>query len=206
LCIWSEVGQSKLWQLLWVQYPLHPSYQHCHSIPLIWLLLGDTILSRMLFNCDCGISRFLLLGTWWNISKCFEVHNLTELAHNFFLYLSFFFHFSLCTLPCWPFKQTSMQHDIPFLTVVASLKRLMRYSLGSVALGSLVVSVVEWVRFILECLRRKLKFVSSTRESCFGKATSSSSECCLGCIDWTLKSVNRNAYIMVSAKVSYRSQ
>jgi solute carrier family 44 (choline transporter-like protein), member 2/4/5 len=90
-----------------------------------------------------------------------------------------------------------MQHDIPFVTVISSLKRLLRYSLGSVALGSLVVSVVEWVRFILECLRRKLKLVDSAHESCFGKMTSSSSQCCLGCIDWTLKSVNRNAYIMV---------
>lgn len=101
------------------------------------------------------------------------------------------------------FHAISMQHDIPFLTVVSSLKRLMRYSLGSVALGSLVVSVVEWVRFILECLRRKLKLVDSARESCFGKAMASSSECCLGCIDWTLKSINRNAYIMVSMKICY---
>ena len=108
--------------------------------------------------------------------------------------------------PLLTIQATSMQHDIPFLTVVSSLKRLMRYSLGSVALGSLVVSIVEWVRFILECLRRKLKFVGSARESCFGKAASSSSECCLGCIDWTLKSVNRNAYIMVSIKLSCGSQ
>jgi choline transporter-like protein 2/4/5 len=91
-----------------------------------------------------------------------------------------------------------MQHDIPFVTVVSSMKRLLRYSLGSVAIGSLVVSAVEWVRFILECLRRKLKLVDSARESCFGKMTSSSSQCCLGCIDWTLKSVNRNAYIMIA--------
>jgi hypothetical protein len=100
-------------------------------------------------------------------------------------------------------KHFFLQHDIPFVTVVSSLKRLLRYSLGSVALGSLVVSVVEWVRFILECLRRKLKLVDSARESCFGKATSSSSQCCLGCIDWTLKSVNRNAYIMVNTKLCY---
>ncbi|GJN01297.1 hypothetical protein PR202_ga18553 [Eleusine coracana subsp. coracana] len=38
-----------------------------------------------------------------------------------------------------------LKHDIPFVTVVSSLKRLLRYSLGSVALGSLVVSVVEWI-------------------------------------------------------------
>ncbi|EEE61921.1 hypothetical protein OsJ_16656 [Oryza sativa Japonica Group] len=91
-----------------------------------------------------------------------------------------------------------ISHDIPFVTVVSSLKRLLRYSLGSVAIGSLVVSAVEWVRFILECLRRKLKLFDSARESCFGKMTSSSSQCCLGCIDWTLKSVNRNAYIMIA--------
>nr|TKW08025.1 hypothetical protein SEVIR_6G001500v2 [Setaria viridis] len=91
-----------------------------------------------------------------------------------------------------------ISHDVPFRTVVSSLKRLLRYSLGSVALGSLIVSIVEWVRFILESLRRRLKFVNSAHDSWFGKTASSSSQCCLGCIDWTLKSVNRNAYIMIA--------
>ena len=96
-----------------------------------------------------------------------------------------------------------MQHDIPFRTVVSSLKRMVRYSLGSVALGSLIVSIIEWVRFILETLRRRLKFVDSAHDSWFGKTVSSSSQCCLGCIDWTLKSVNRNAYIMVNINNSF---
>ncbi|KAG2580864.1 hypothetical protein PVAP13_6KG263200 [Panicum virgatum] len=91
-----------------------------------------------------------------------------------------------------------VSHDIPFRTVVSSLRRTMRYSLGSVALGSLIVSIVEWVRFILETLRRRLKFVNSAHDSWFRKTVSSSSQCCLGCIDWTLKSVNRNAYIMIA--------
>lgn len=96
LFVWSEAGQSKLWQLLWVQHPLHPSYQHCHSIPLIWLLLGNSIHSRMLFNCGCGISCFLLLGAWWNISKHFEVWNLTELFHIKIICIYLFPIFSLC--------------------------------------------------------------------------------------------------------------
>ncbi|KAF7109450.1 hypothetical protein CFC21_109714 [Triticum aestivum] len=91
-----------------------------------------------------------------------------------------------------------ISHDIPFHTVVSSLKRLLRYSLGSVALGSLVVSSVEWVRCILKALRRRLKGVDSTGESRLGKTVSSSSHCCLGCIDWTIKSVNRNAYIVIA--------
>lgn len=88
--------------------------------------------------------------------------------------------------------------EIPFLPVFASLRRLTRYSLGSVALGSLVVSVVEWIRFILDSLRRRLKYVDVTSENFMGRMVSSSSHCCLGCIDWTLRSVNRNAYIMIA--------
>ncbi|XP_039135044.1 LOW QUALITY PROTEIN: choline transporter protein 1 [Dioscorea cayenensis subsp. rotundata] len=88
--------------------------------------------------------------------------------------------------------------EIPFLPVFSSLKRLMRYSLGSVALGSLVVSIVESVRFILESIRRRLKHTDTTNLSRIGKMSSFSSNCCLGCIDWTIRSVNRNAYIMIA--------
>ncbi|URE19049.1 Plasma-membrane choline transporter [Musa troglodytarum] len=88
--------------------------------------------------------------------------------------------------------------EIPFLPVFSSMKRLLRYSLGSVALGSLVVSIVEWVRFILEALRRRLRHSDPAPVTCTGKFMSSSSQCCLGCIDWILKSVNRNAYIMIA--------
>nr|XP_009408147.1 PREDICTED: choline transporter-like protein 2 isoform X2 [Musa acuminata subsp. malaccensis] len=88
--------------------------------------------------------------------------------------------------------------EIPFLPVFSSMKRLLRYSLGSVALGSLVVSIVEWVRFILEALRRRLRHSDPAPVTCIGKFMSSSSQCCLGCIDWIIKSVNRNAYIMIA--------
>ncbi|KAK9089292.1 hypothetical protein Scep_028374 [Stephania cephalantha] len=82
-----------------------------------------------------------------------------------------------------------IQQDIPFLPVFSSMKRLMRYNLGSVALGSLIVSPFESVRYILESVRRKLKG---------SNITSRPSECCLGCIGWTVKSINRNAYIMIA--------
>ena len=91
-----------------------------------------------------------------------------------------------------------MQPEIPFLSVFSSMKRLMRYSLGSVALGSLTVSFVESIRFLLEVIRRKLKVSSHRHDSCLGKAAYQSSQCFLRCIEWTIKSVNRNGYIMVN--------
>ncbi|KAH0456807.1 hypothetical protein IEQ34_014714 [Dendrobium chrysotoxum] len=91
-----------------------------------------------------------------------------------------------------------ISQEVPFLPVFASMQRLMRYNLGSVALGSLVVSIVESIRFILESLRRRLKLVNTIPVSRIEKMTSFSSNCFLGCIDWTLRSVNRSAYIMIA--------
>lgn len=117
-----------------------------------------------------------------------------------FSYLRFcFWYFKIL---CIPFVRNCslllpMQPEIPFLPVFSSMNRLMRYSLGSVALGSLIVSFVESIRFMLESIRRKMKVANTTPDSCIGKVASRSSRCCLGCIEWTIKSVNRNAYILV---------
>ncbi|KAH7843937.1 hypothetical protein Vadar_022535 [Vaccinium darrowii] len=96
----------------------------------------------------------------------------------------------------WARGETSP--EIPFLPVVSSMKRLMRYSLGSVALGCLIVSFVESIRFILEAIRRRLKVVNVVPESHIGRAVYYSSQFFRRCIEWTIKSVNRNAYIMIA--------
>ncbi|KAK8944084.1 hypothetical protein KSP39_PZI008640 [Platanthera zijinensis] len=91
-----------------------------------------------------------------------------------------------------------ISQDVPFLPVFASMRRLMRYNLGSVALGSLIVSIVESIRFILESLRRRLKHANIVPVSRIEKIASFSSNCFLGCINWTLRSVNRSGYIMIA--------
>lgn len=96
----------------------------------------------------------------------------------------------------WARGETSP--EIPFLPVFSSMKRLIRYSLGSIALGSLIVSFVESIRFILEALRRRLKLSNSMPGSWLGKMVFHTSQGCLRCISWTIKSVNRNAYIMIA--------
>lgn len=95
------------------------------------------------------------------------------------------------------FSSFSMQPEIPFLSVFSSMKRLMLYSLGSVALGSLTVSFIESIRFLLESIRRKLKVSGHEPDSWIGRAAYQCSQCFQRCIGWTIKSVNRNAYVMV---------
>ncbi|KAM7250152.1 hypothetical protein ACFE04_022035 [Oxalis oulophora] len=94
----------------------------------------------------------------------------------------------------WARGETSP--DIPFLSVFSSMKRLIRYSLGSVALGSLIISFVESVRFMLESIRRRLKVSSITPDSSIQKAAHYSSRGCLKCVEWTIKSVNRRVNVI----------
>ncbi|CAA0815961.1 Plasma-membrane choline transporter family protein [Striga hermonthica] len=92
-----------------------------------------------------------------------------------------------------------ISQGIPFLPVFSSMKRLVRYSLGSMAIGSLIVSFIESIRFILEALRRKLKgVINPMTDNWFEKATYQTSQGCLRCIGYIIKSVNRNAYIMIA--------
>ncbi|KAM3696760.1 hypothetical protein ACB098_06G063800 [Castanea mollissima] len=146
-------------------------------------------------NCDrcCGYSihytphigvaiLFHLFGCYW-ATQFFIACSSTVIAGSVASYY-------------WARGETSP--EIPFLPVFSSMKRLMRYSLGSVALGSLIVSFVESIRFMLESIRRKLKVSSTTPHSYIGKAAFHSSRFCFRCIEWTIKSVNRNAYIMIA--------
>ncbi|KVI10511.1 Choline transporter-like protein, partial [Cynara cardunculus var. scolymus] len=96
----------------------------------------------------------------------------------------------------WARGETSTA--IPFLPVFSSMKLLMRYSLGSVAIGSLIVSFVESTRFILEAIRRRLKVADILPESWIKRMLFYTSQFCLKCIELTIKSVNRNAYIMMA--------
>lgn len=95
----------------------------------------------------------------------------------------------------WSRGETS---EMPFMPVVSSVKRLTRFSLGSMALGSLVVAIIESVRFLLEALRRQLKVVEATPAACCIRMIWCCTQCCLGCVEWTIKFINRNAYIMIA--------
>ncbi|OIV99154.1 hypothetical protein TanjilG_01129 [Lupinus angustifolius] len=146
-------------------------------------------------NCDlcCGYSihytphigvaiLFHLFGCYW-ATQFFMACSSTVFAGSVASYY-------------WNHGETS--HEIPFLSVFSSMKRLMRYSLGSVALGSLIVSFVESIRFLLESIRRRLKVSSYEPDNCLGRAAYQSAQCFLRCIEWIIKSVNRNAYIMIA--------
>lgn len=88
----------------------------------------------------------------------------------------------------WTFHKS----DVPFFTLTVGFGRTVRYHLGTLALGSLIVTICRIIRVCLEYIDHKLK----KYDNAFTRAIM----CCLKCFFWCLEKflrfMNKNAYIM----------
>ncbi|XP_010743276.1 choline transporter-like protein 2 isoform X2 [Larimichthys crocea] len=84
--------------------------------------------------------------------------------------------------------------DMPAFPVFSSLGRSLRYHTGSLAFGSLILSIIQIIRVLLEYLDHKLK---GAENKCT-KFLLCCLKCCFWCLEKCIKFLNRNAYIMVA--------
>lgn len=88
----------------------------------------------------------------------------------------------------WTFHKS----DVPFFSLTRAVLRTMRYHLGTLAFGSLILTICRIIRCILEWIDHKLKK--------FDNPVTRAILCCMKCFFWMLekflKFINRNAYIM----------
>ncbi|EGC31065.1 hypothetical protein DICPUDRAFT_57949 [Dictyostelium purpureum] len=84
--------------------------------------------------------------------------------------------------------------DTPFFPVWASLWRVIRYHLGSVAFGSLILAIVQFIRWVLRFLEKKFK----GKEAYFARFIVRCLNCIFGCFERFIKFLDKNAYIMIS--------
>uniref|UniRef100_A0A672KM95 Choline transporter-like protein n=1 Tax=Sinocyclocheilus grahami TaxID=75366 RepID=A0A672KM95_SINGR len=83
--------------------------------------------------------------------------------------------------------------DIPPCPLASSFGRALRYHTGSLAFGALILSIVQFIRIILEYLDHKLKGAHNA----FTRFLLCCLKCCFWCLEHFIKFMNRNAYIMV---------
>jgi hypothetical protein len=84
---------------------------------------------------------------------------------------------------------------LPSLVVTKSFLRVLRYHLGSLAFGSLVIAVIQTIRAILLYIQQTLKKHSQSKVmqyllSCF--------QCCCFCLETFIKFINKRAYIEIA--------
>ncbi|KAM9384646.1 choline transporter-like protein 4 [Pholidichthys leucotaenia] len=91
----------------------------------------------------------------------------------------------------WAFNKPA---DIPMFPVCGGFIRSLRYHVGSLAFGSLILTLVQIVRIILEYIDHKTK----SSQNAIARFILCCMKCCLWCLEKFIKFLNRNAYIMIA--------
>jgi hypothetical protein len=82
----------------------------------------------------------------------------------------------------------------PHSGVLKTIWHLTRYHVGTIAFGSLIIAIVQYIRMILTYIDNKYK----DKVGCMGRFIMKCCQCCLWCLEKVLKYVNKNAYIECS--------
>ncbi|KYQ91635.1 solute carrier family 44 protein member 2 [Tieghemostelium lacteum] len=84
--------------------------------------------------------------------------------------------------------------DTPYFPVWSSFGRVLRYHLGSLAFGSLILAIIQFIRWVLRYLEKKFK----GKEENFAVFIVKCLNCIFGCFERFIKFLDKNAYIMIS--------
>eukprot|EP00128_Syssomonas_multiformis_P015006 Colp12_sorted_trinity150504_noHs@3227 len=85
--------------------------------------------------------------------------------------------------------------DIPMFPVLGAVKRTLVYHLGSLAFGSLILSIIQVIRLCLELLDNQLKKRADYK---IVKWIMCCLKCCFWCLEKIIKLLNKNAYIEIA--------
>jgi hypothetical protein len=102
------------------------------------------------------------------------------------------FHFTIVgAATLWYYERDKKGLKFPILRAV---KILLRYYIGSVCLGSLILALVKFIRIVFKYLASKMKRLKEGNQvvACILCCIN----CCLKCIERFIEFLNKNAYVM----------
>ncbi|XP_054636088.1 choline transporter-like protein 2 [Dunckerocampus dactyliophorus] len=91
----------------------------------------------------------------------------------------------------WAFNKPD---DIPTFPIISSLSRVLRYHMGSLAFGSMILAVVQFIRIVLEYMEQRLQGT----ENKVTKFLLRCLKCCFWCLEKCFRFISTNAYIMIA--------
>ncbi|XP_050532264.1 choline transporter-like 2 isoform X2 [Daktulosphaira vitifoliae] len=121
-----------------------------------------------------GLQAFNIFGMFWLLSFV-SAYSQMVLAITFASWY-------------WTFRKK----DVPFFALTISVYKTIRYHLGTIAFGSLIIATCNFIRAILEYVEVKLKKYDNS----FTRAIFTCMRCFFWMLNKFLRFINRNAYIM----------
>ena len=88
-------------------------------------------------------------------------------------------------------------------TIFKAYGLTIRYHWGTAAFGSLLIAVVQFVRWFLLYVQKH--FGNISQSNCILKFVAGIVNCCLWCLEKCLKFISKNAYIQTAIHVSYKT-
>ncbi|OQR93079.1 choline transporter-like protein [Achlya hypogyna] len=82
--------------------------------------------------------------------------------------------------------------------ILGSFKNCFRYHIGSLAMGSFIIAVVQFLRAVLMYVDKQTKSLQQSNLAV--KVAMKVVACCLYCLEKCLKFISKNAYIMIAMK------
>ena len=104
-----------------------------------------------------------------------------------------FMTISLCTV-YWYFSNPGDDKSPPLGAVAKAFGVALRYHLGTLAFGSLLVAIIQTIRIVLAIVEKKMQEAKELNDT--AKIMFKLAQCCLGCLEWIVKFINKNAYIV----------
>ncbi|KAH0791662.1 choline transporter-like protein 2 isoform X3 [Histomonas meleagridis] len=92
------------------------------------------------------------------------------------------------------FASDDERNNMPKFICTRSLLRSLRYHTGTLAVGSLIITICKIIRAIIQFIEQKTRESQNTAVKCIVKCL----KCCFCCLEKFLKYLNRNAYIMTA--------
>lgn len=144
-------------------------------------------------SASCIFINYNTEGTFQKTLSYLQIYN----AVVFLWCVNFVIALGQCTLAgafssyYWALHKPS---DIPLFPVTASFLRALRFHVGSLAFGALILTLVQIVRIILEYIDHKTR---SAQNAC-ARFLLCCLKCCFWCLEKFVKFLNRNAYIMIA--------
>ncbi|XP_072584291.1 choline transporter-like protein 4 isoform X2 [Vulpes vulpes] len=151
-----------------------PVNSSCPGLRCIFQSYSSTgLVQRSLFN----LQIYVVLALFWTVNWVLALGQCV-LAGAF---ASFY----------WAFQKPQ---DIPTFPLSSAFIRTLRYHIGSLAFGALILTLVQMARVILEYIDNKLRGSQNPMARCIMCCF----KCCLWCLEKFIKFLNRNAYIMIA--------
>ncbi|XP_054546870.1 choline transporter-like protein 5 isoform X2 [Talpa occidentalis] len=91
----------------------------------------------------------------------------------------------------WTMKKPD---DLPPCPLFTSFGRAIRYHTGSIAFGALILAIIQFFKYIIEYMERRVKGAQNN----FARFLQCCLICCFWCLDKAVKFLNRNAYVMIA--------